>query len=437
MKDKQWVGKTLYKMEADEFDIYSLNVQIIGDEMNIFYLLAGTCGSYDGVIMHCIWNGREVKINTIKEITLISNLKEHYTINLNNKNNIDLFFITDEGNELSVNYCSFNNQRWSTAIRLYGIQGENIDFDSIRYNHDIHILNKYKEGYLYFLEHVHLNQRGNINVRKVYESEKELKESILFVEGNVLYSCWLEEWKIFYSLFDGERWSNAFFVDKGNGLKVDRYNCFIYSEKEASIKKTKVYATDELDFLLLEPSKLVKKMNQTAIVKINEINKNVIEKVKKDEEEEVQVLNLELASIKLEKKELEKKIESLNIQLQRKDRTIGEYEDEIARILEQKEKVDEHYKIFLELQQKLQKGLEEKNEQLLREREINKAIENELKSSNEENKELKQRVQIMSGERDKLYKEKEQLLQENEKLKEQLESEKNKSIVDRLLKKDK
>lgn len=303
MKDKQWVGKTLYKMETDDFDIYNLNVHIIGDEMNIFYLLAGTDRGENGVLMHCIWNGREVKINKLKEIKLISNLREHYTINLNNRNNIDLFFITDEGNELSVNYCSFDNHRWSAIRKLYGIQGENIEFDSIRYNDDIHILNKYKEGSLHFLEHVHLDQRGNINACKVYESEKELKESILFVEGNVLYSCWLEEWKIFYSLFDGERWSKAFFVDEGNEFKVDRYNCFICSEKEASIKKTKVYATDELDFLLLEPSKFVKKMDQTAIVKINEIDKNVIEKVKKDYEE-VQVLNLELASIKLEKKEV-------------------------------------------------------------------------------------------------------------------------------------
>ena len=126
MNDKQWVGKILYKMQIDDFEIQNLKIEIIGDKMHIFYLLIGNDGSDHGVLMHCIWNGKETRISTLQDIILLPNLREYYLINVNENNNIDVFFINDEGDEISLNYCRFENLTWAPAKRLYGIQGDDI-----------------------------------------------------------------------------------------------------------------------------------------------------------------------------------------------------------------------------------------------------------------------------------------------------------------------
>jgi len=416
LKDKQWVGKMLYQMENDEFEIQHLKVKIIGDEMHIFYLLIGNDGSDHGVLMHCIWNGKETRATALQDIILISNLKEHYSINVHEKNNIDVFFTTDEGDEISLNYCSFQNRGWSSVKRLYGIQGEDIGFQVLRDQKYIHILNKSREDSIYFLDHVCIDISGNIQEFKVHESNKELEEPILFIENNILYSCWLEQGEIFYSAFDAEMWGSAFHFDRGNEVAVSRYNCFICCGGESSLKEVKVYGTNELDLCLFVPSLFVVNMKDSFKYEVNQANVAT-----PHEEEALQSLKLELSRVKSEKKNLEKKIVSLNMQLQKKQRFMEEYEERIARILEQKRKVDENYNVFLELQQNIQKELEDINQQLADERKIKISIENKLKECEEENVIIRQQVKMISEEKNKLY--------------EELEFEKNQSIMERLLRK--
>src|SRR5471030_1073951 len=272
LKDKQWVGKMLYQIENDEFEIQNLKVEIIADEMHIFYLLIGNDGSDHGVLMHCVWNGKETRDTALQDIILISNLKEHYSINVNKKNNIDIFFITDEGAEISLNYCSFQDHMWSPIKRLYGIQGEDIGFDVLRDEQEIHILNKSKADSIYFLDHVYIDMSGNIQEFRINESNKELVEPILFIESNKLYSCWLEQGEIFYSIFDDEKWSSVFYFDRGNELTVRRYNCFIFCDGESSIKAMGVYGTNELDLCLFVPSQFVINMKVSLRDEPNQAN---------------------------------------------------------------------------------------------------------------------------------------------------------------------
>lgn len=416
LKNKHWVGKMLYQMESDEFEIQNLKVEIIGDEMHIFYLLIGNDGSDHGVLMHCIWDGKETRSTTLQDIILRPNLKEYYSINVNKKNDVDVFFITDEGDEISLNYCSFQNRRWSPVKRLYGIRGEDIGFEVLRKQEEIHILNKSREDSIYFMDHVWIDMSGNIQEFKVHESNKELVDPMLFIESNKLYSCWLEQGEIFYSVFGDEKWSNAFHFDRGIELTVRRYNCLICSDGERSVKAIGVYGTNEPDLCLFAPSEFVINIKDSLKYGVNQSNTAT-----RQEEEALQSLKLELSRVKSENKRLEKKIASLNMQLQKKQRFMEEYEERIARILEQKRKVDENYKVFLELQQNLQKELEDTNQQLLEERKIKTSIENKLKECEEENVIIRQQVEMINEEKKKLY--------------EELEFERNQSIMERLLRK--
>ncbi|WP_346877014.1 hypothetical protein [Clostridium sp. UBA5712] len=435
MKDTQWLGKLLYQVESEEFEIQNLKVEIIGDEMHIFYLLVGNDGSDHGVLMHCIWNGKETKITTIQDIILIPNLKEYYSVHVNKKGNIYAFFISDEGDEISLNYCNFENHRWSIARRLYGIQGEDIGFEVLMDQQEIHILNKSREDSIYFLDHVSIDIIGSIKEFRVHESRKELKEPILFTKSNKLYVCWLEQGKISYSAFDGKKWSSVVYFDRGNELTVERYNCFIGIDKDSVTKVKKIYGTSGLDLYLFNPSEIITSMKDSLKKEGNQVKGATLQ-----ERESIESLKLELSSVNLEKKNLEKKIIALNLQLQKNQRFIDEYEEQITRILEQKRKSDENCNIFLKLQKNIQKELEGTKkkfleeellttsiqkeleytkQQLLEERKIKVAVESKLKECQEENVIIKQQGEIIN--------------EEKRRLSEELELEKNQSIMERLL----
>ncbi|OOM77825.1 hypothetical protein [Clostridium sp. BL-8] len=414
MQDKQWVGKTLYEIEKYEVEIQNLKIKIIGADMHIFYLLVSNDGSDHGVLMHCTWNGKEIKNNTLYDIILTHSIRDHYTININEDMNLEIFFVTDEGDESSLNYSSYENNTWSEAKRLYGIQGEDIGFEVLVDKQNIHVLNKFREDSIYFFDHVRIDINGEIQEFRVYESSKELHEPILLIKSSKLYCCWLEEDKIFCASFEDEKWSSPFLVNRESELPVKQYNCFTYSAEYKSIRAMKVYGTDEPDFYLYIPSQLI--ANTSGVLKYERNRKN-----EDIGNEALQKLKLELSRVRLEKKSLENKIESLNIQLRKKQRSMEEYEERFARVLEQKRKADENYKVFLELQQNIKKELESTSNQLIEEKKSKANIENELKKCTEENILIKREVEKMSEENKRLFKE--------------LEFERNQTIMERLLKK--
>lgn len=416
MKDKQWIGKTLYEIDNNEFQIQELKVEIIGSKMHIFYLLAGNENRDHGMLMHCIWSGRETQVTNLQDVILVPNLKKHYMINVDKENNIKIFFITDEGDEASLNYCSFENNKWSSSKRLYGIQGEDIGFEVLRNKQDIHILNKSREEGKYFLEHIHMDVEGNIKVFKVYESNKDLENPLIFIKDNKLYSCWIEDDKILYSIFEERKWSKIFYFDRGNELVLRRYNCLIYSEESDSIKDVGAYVANGSEFYLFVPSYNLTYKKELLTDEVNQVKEFTCK-----EEEIFQNLKLELSQVKLENKDLENKVEYLNMQLKKKEKSMEEYEEGFSRLLDKKKKADENYKLFVELQQNAQRELEKVNEQLLEEKKLKESFESQLKEYREENISIRQQIENINYENKRLY--------------EELEFERNMSIMDRLLKK--
>jgi len=371
-------------------------------------------------LMHCIWNGKETKATTLQDIILISNLKEYYSVHVNKKNNIDVFFVTDEGDEISLNCCSFENSKWLPVKRLYGIQGEDIGFEVLMYQQEIHILNKSREDSIYFLDHVCVDIIGNIKGLRVRESRKELSEPLLFIKSNKLCSCWLEQDKIFYSVFDGEKWGSAVYFDRG---------------KESSIKATKIYGTNGLDLYLFDPSEFVVNMKDSLKCGLNQSNEATLQ-----EEKSLENFKLELLQVKSEKKNLEKKVTSLSLKLQKNQRFIEEYDERIARILEQKRKVDENCNIFLELQKDIQKELETTKYQLSAEKDFIEALQKELEYTKQqliEEKKIKvtmeNKLKECQEENIIIIQKSETISEEKRRLCEELELEKNQSIMERLL----
>ena len=401
IKDNEWLGKTIYKVENNNVEIKNIKIKMIHNEMNIFYLLVENDGSDHSILMHCRWSGKEIEFNNIQDIILIPNLKDYYSVHVNNDYKIDLFFLTDEGDEVSLNYYSFENYIWSPKNRLYGIQGRDIGFEVLTDKDDFHILNKSKEDEMYSLDYVFLDSTGQIEEARIYESEKKLEYPMLAIEDNKLICCWIEKNKIFYSIYDGERWGNPIYFNRNNELELELNNVFYYSDKEY-IEENKFYVTKGLDLYMFKPKDFFVKSKT-----LRRRAKSDFESMPTNEEKElINNLNFELSLLKAENKNLTNKNSYLNKQIENNQRIIKEYDEKIANILNKKLEIESKYDELLEKESK-EKEIIVKD--LLEEKSRSEAIEKSLKEIIEEKGLLKEQYES-------LLEEFNSLIEENKKL---------------------
>jgi hypothetical protein len=455
MKDKQWVGKILYKVEDTNYDIESIKIEIIGPSMHIFYALASKDGSDHGVLMHCIWDGHKTDINNIQDIILKPELKEYYLININIKGEIYLFYLSDEGDEISLNYSIYQNNSWLESNRLYGIQGEEIHFEAEVDKNNIHILNKYREDSMYLLDHVIVDLLGGLKDFRVYEGKKNIREPLIFNDGNKIYSCWIDNNEIYYSIFTGASWSKPIKYNVENSDRIERYNGYISEGRSGYIKERKLYGTTGLDLYLYFPKDfLVGNDIQSSNINRNNINNDIYN-------EELELIRAELYRAKEENKVLEDKIAHLNLLFQKNQQGIEKYQQQVIRAMDQKRKAEENSNIFLELQKKIQGEYEILSENLAavekEKMDIKQSLDgyiNEIKLLKEEINNLRDIVAMreeklqeelnlrkvleeqnitISEENELIKKELSLLLEENKKISTELEIERNQSVMDRLL----
>lgn len=391
MKGKEWVGKTIYKVESNKFEIRNIKIKMLLNEMNIFYLLVENDGSDHSILMHCIWKGKSIKFNTIQDIILIPNLKDYYSVHVNDNYEIDLFFITDEGDEVSLNHHNFENYIWSPRKRLYGIQGEDIGFETLINKDEFHILNKSKENEIYFLDYVFIDSTGAIKDARVCESKNKLDSAILFIEDNKFICCWIEEEKVFYSIYNGEAWGKPLPFDINNESELELVNIFCYSNEEY-IEEKKVYINKGLDLYLLNPKDFFKKDKILIENIINDFES--IQTI--DENKLISNLKFEFSRVNSENKNLVNKINFLNKQIQNNQRIIKGYDEKISNILEKKSKIENKYD---ELLRKENKEKENIAKELLEEKNKNKIIEVKLKNIETEKVLIKEKVKSIERER--------------------------------------
>lgn len=450
IKDNKWVGKTLYNIENPIYNIENIKVDIIDTNMNIFFALTSNDGSDHGILMHCIWNG--IKINTFKiaDIILENNLNEYFIIKKNNKNELYLFYLSDDGDEISLNYTMYDNNKWIIAKRLYGIQGEEIFFDIEILKNNIHILNRFKENNICFLDHVIMNDLGNLKYYNICNSSKKnIIDPIIFNNNNNICVSWIEDNELFYSIFFKNEWDKKVKFNRSDNEVLERYNLYVKNNDLDFISEEKVYLSSGIDFYLYDPKEFL-------------INKDLLNKISLDSKDNnTNSIDIEINKLKEENSELENKIIHLNLLLKKDKKIIDDYEQQLLRALDQKRKAEENCNIFLELQKKIQNEYEEVNRELIKIKEDKSNYKDYLSSYNEESQLLKDRIEKLENEiilkdndlekevklrvlienelinlksENELIRNEINLLQvENKKLNSELEIERNQSVMDRLL----
>lgn len=409
--EQQWMGKTLYKFNADEIETKDIKVVKLGGKIHIFCVLKHIISNDHGIIMHCIWDGNEINIVKQQDVILPMGFNEYYLVYLDEKTNIDLLFISDEGNEISLNLCSYKDNKWESAKRLYGISGDEFEFSIISDRLGIHLLNKYKKDSDYYLEHVLVKSNGEFLNITIYESIKQIIEIILVKVYNKIYCYWLDDNKIYYSAFDELLWSAPKCINDTESDKIMKYNFCTEKKGDFNIDR-EVYGVEESNFRLILPSKFVnneietdknKEHKQEALIE-GQINNSI---------HQIEHLNTELSRIKTDNSILMQTIETLNLELQNQQKKLLLYDE--------KDSFDVDFK-------KMQIELDQIYKQLEEEKGYKQEVIERLKSLEEElgyKQEVIEKLKGLEKELNFIKIETQKLIEDNIKLNKALEIGKN------------
>lgn len=403
--EEQWMGKVLYKLEDENVEINNLNVLLIDDEKHIFFLVIDKESDGHGILVHFSWKEKETKFDKLQDIILAADLEDHYLVDLDENKDIDLLFLSDEGNEISLNHLTYENFKWTDVRRLYGIYGEDIEVKILKDQYGIHVINKYKEDSLNHLIHVLVKKDGSAYKLDIHESENKLRDPILLKERNEIILYWIEEKKVYSSSYNGKEWSPPLSITEESEEDIIKYK---YIEFNREKKGKEVYASGEVELKFLVSHEEVKIQEQAEIYQI---------------EENLETINKEKIF------QMEETIARLNLQLQKKEKDQEEYENQISRIAQYKQGVEKNYNIFMEVQNKLQRELEESKK--IHEEEIIKRenIEVELRDSKEARKAIEKLLDSLKEENSKLIEENNRLTEENTRLNLEVDDTKKKSSL--------
>ncbi|MDP4143910.1 MAG: hypothetical protein Q8936_05425 [Bacillota bacterium] len=412
----QWLGKNLYNFKKEGYDISELSLIIVKNMMHIFFILHNSDEKDMAQIVHYSWNeNKNIETNIVSSINTSPNIFKYYQVEVVDGDRFFLIFAGVEHNGVSLRFCEYSEHKWSTPKRLYSINGNNVEFYYLCNGKKIQILNISREKSKYLLEYALINDNEKINIKKVCESIKEVKNPTLCISNDLLCAQWQCDDDILCSILE-EEWSSPKKLNINVDKDVSVYNYSTGLSTEASGKFKRVFATQIPNLKLYLPESI---FNSDFIEDYSEANTVYS---KDSTENIVQTLKDNLNTLERVNRKLKSRIEELKGELEEKRKNIGQMEEGYRKLVSQNKKLEERCDKLLESQMSSYNEVE--NIKLQLKREIDRVIELEYKLSkyNLRNREIERSLEETS--------------REKELLQEELNKERNKSFVYKIFRKD-
>ncbi|AJD29647.1 MULTISPECIES: hypothetical protein [Clostridium] len=381
--NKKWSIQTLYKLKSHNNNIDEANLFSKGNKLHIFFMFYENKYDSRGNILHYVWNGNKFKTNIIGPINTIDGVEKHYNLETLN-NTINMFYITKEKNSHVINLCKFlNNDGWSSPKKLYRLDGNNINFSTLKKDKQFNILNLSEENGIYTLEHVTIDIKDNINNFPIYKTNNTIYKSTLIIFNDILYCVWSENNKLMYSSFNGTKWSNCYKIDTKSFDNIDMYK-YIYEESplDKSIESKNIFASisDNINVFLPKVTKTYNNNN------------------KYDAESTIKKLLQDISKKNTVNYDLMNKTISLTEKLKEKNLHVNNLIENLNKISIQKSNIESKYNSLLETNNKLNIQTEDFKEKLNNENKNNELIKIKLKEKIDENENLNNIIQKLQNE---------------------------------------
>lgn len=386
--NNKWMGKILYQFENRKYQICNIDTHIINKKMHIFFTVQSIGKNEKLFLMYFCLNSKKILSSMIYDLIPIEGMNSYYQTEVQEDGTLSLIYATYEENKVRIKYTTCENSKWTKPQILYGITGTDINFSTIMHDNKIYILNFSNENSIYSIESAVIEDRKNIKNDTIYKSSDKPDSCILLEKENLLYAILLFNNKIIVSLYKNDNWDkiSEYNIENKNAECVYR---FLYSQNKYNIKAKYIICTPFPE------------------IKIFSFNNEDSDCKASDAENDAQNIKKEYEMLKRSNKILREKILSLQLELEKKQRIIKESEGNFLKLTDSKKKIENNFNMLTQIQQSSNQKLE-----LFEKQKIN---------YNNTIFQLKSTLQ--------------QLLEEKSRLSLELESQKKKGIINRLLKK--
>lgn len=254
LDEGQWSSKTIHRFEGNNFTVRELGLYLIGKDANIFYIFQKDLNVNIGTICHCLWDGEKASINIISDINMLPTGRVNYQAEVLKNGDIWLLFISNDGREVLFKSCIYSNRVFSSIGLLYALKGNSMDFHMVNYGNEYHILNLSYDNQNYMLEDICIESPGKIkSITKLYQDIRPISDSLLLVYENILWAFWKVENKVFYSSLTG-RLSKAQELSISPDVKVNLYY-YLDQVRDGKYKKKRILGTASPNINLIFPDK--------------------------------------------------------------------------------------------------------------------------------------------------------------------------------------
>ncbi|KEI95532.1 hypothetical protein G4W71_16505 [Clostridium botulinum] len=373
--NKKWSTQTLYKLKSHNNSVDEVNLFSKGNKLHIFFMFYENRYDSSGNILHYVWDGSKFKTNIIAPINTIDGVERHYYLETLD-NTINMFYITKEKNSNVISLCKYlNDDDWSSPKKLYRLDGNNINFSTLKRDKEFNILNLSEENGIYTLEHVTIDTKDSINNFPIYKTNNSIYESTFIIFNDILYCVWSEHNKLMYSSFNCKKWSNPSEIDTESFDNIGMYK-YIYEESplDKSIESKNIFASISDNVNIFLP-----KVTKTYNNKSND---------KYDAEGTIRKLLQEVSKKNTVNYDLMNKTILLAEKLKEKNIHVNNLIENLNKVSIQKSNIESKYKSILEANNKLKIQTEDFKGKLNKESEKNELLKIRLKEKMDENEDL-------------------------------------------------
>ncbi|NFS08379.1 hypothetical protein FDE99_11570 [Clostridium botulinum] len=373
--NKKWSTQTLYKLKSHNNSVDEVNLFSKGNKLHIFFMFYENRYDSSGNILHYVWDGSKFKTNIIAPINTIDGVERHYYLETLD-NTINMFYITKEKNSNVISLCKYlNDDDWSSPKKLYRLDGNNINFSTLKRDKEFNILNLSEENGIYTLEHVTIDTKDSINNFPIYKTNNSIYESTFIIFNDILYCVWSEHNKLMYSSFNCKKWSNPSEIDTESFDNIGMYK-YIYEESplDKSIESKNIFASISDNVNIFLP-----KVTKTYNNKSND---------KYDAEGTIRKLLQEVSKKNTVNYDLMNKTILLAEKLKEKNIHVNNLIESSNKVSIQKSNIESKYKSILEANNKLKIQTEDFKGKLNKESEKNELLKIRLKEKMDENEDL-------------------------------------------------
>lgn len=384
----KWMGKILYQFENEKYQISDIAAHIIDKKMHIFFTVQNIEENGKLFLMYFCLNSKKILSSMIYDLLPIEGMKSYYQTEIQEDGTLSLIYAAYEENKVRIKYTACESSKWIKPQILYGITGTDINFSTIMHDNKIYILNFSKEDSVYSIESAIIEDGKNTKNDIIYKTSDKPDSCILLEKENLLYAILLFSNKILVSLYKNDNWNkiSEYNIENKNAECLYR---FLYSQNKYNIKAKYIICTPFPEI------KVFSFKSEDSDCKTSDTENGTLN-IKKEYE-----------MLKRSNKILREKILSLQLELEKKQRIINESEGNFLKLTDSKKKIENNLNMLSQVQQSSNQKLE-----LLEKQKIN---------YNNTIFQLKSTLQ--------------QLLEEKSRLSLELESQKKKGIINRLLKK--